>query len=174
MIGLNILISQQWIRNERLSYPIIQLPLAITEDGGQLTFFRSKLFLFGIIVSGGIDLINGLHAFYPVVPLLPIRTIEIGQLFTEDPWQAIGWTPSCFFPFAIGLAFFMPLDLSFSCWAFYWIWKMKVIVGEILGWRSLPEFPYIKPQASGGYLAIALLAIWKSRHSLRNLSLIHI
>ena len=168
MIGLNILISQQWIRNERLSYPIIQLPLAITEDGGQLTFFRSKLFLFGIIVSGGIDLINGLHAFFPVVPLLPIRTIEIGQLFTEDPWQAIGWTPICFFPFAIGLAFFMPLDLSFSCWAFYWIWKMKVIVGEILGWRSLPEFPYIKPQASGGYLAIALLAIWKSRHSLRN------
>ena len=44
MIGLNILISQQWIRNERLSYPIIQLPLAITEDGGQLTFSRGTTF----------------------------------------------------------------------------------------------------------------------------------
>ena len=168
MIGLNILISQQWIRNERLSYPIIQLPLAMTENGGQLTFFCSKLLLLGIISSGGVDLINGFHAFFPVIPLLPVRNIEIGQLFTEDPWKAVGWTPICFFPFAIGLAFFMPLDLSFSCWAFYWIWKMELIVGQMIGWRSLPEFPYIKPQASGGYLAIALIAIWKSRHHLRN------
>ena len=28
---------------KRLSYPIIQLPLAITEDGGQLTFFPFQI-----------------------------------------------------------------------------------------------------------------------------------
>ncbi|MCH8289829.1 OPT/YSL family transporter [Candidatus Poribacteria bacterium] len=167
MVGLNIIISRQWIQHERLSYPIIQLPMAMIQEGGQLAFFRSKLLWLGIAVSGGIDLINGLHAFFPAIPLLPVRTIEIGRLFTDEPWRAMGWTPICFFPFAIGLSFFMPLDLSFSCWVFYWIWKMELVLGRAVGWHSLPEFPYLKPQASGGYLGIALIGLWKGRHHLR-------
>ncbi|MBI1929266.1 hypothetical protein HYR99_34100 [Candidatus Poribacteria bacterium] len=167
MVGLNIIISRQWIQHERLSYPIIQLPLAMTKAGGQLAFFRSKLLWLGIATSGGIDLINGMHAFFPAIPLLPVRTIEIGRLFTDDPWRAMGWTPICFFPFVIGLSFFMPLDLSFSCWVFYWVWKMELVLGRMMGWHSLPEFPYLKPQASGGYLGIALIGLWKGRRHLR-------
>ena len=167
MVGLSIIISRQWIQHERLSYPVIQLPLSMTQQGGQLAFFQSKLLWIGITISGGIDLVNGLHAFLPVVPLLPVRTMEIGNLFTEEPWQAMGWTPVCFFPFAIGLSFFMPLDLLFSCWVFYWVWKMELVLGKALGWRGLPEFPYLKPQASGGYLGLALIVLWKSRRHLR-------
>ena len=170
MVGLNIIISRQWIQHERLSYPVIQLPLAMTKEGGQLAFFQSKLLWLGIAISGGIDLINGLHAFLPIIPLLPVRTMEIGSLFTEEPWQAMGWTPVCFFPFAIGLSFFMPLDLLFSCWVFYWIWKMELVFGKVIGWRSLPEFPYLKPQASGGYLGLALIVLWKGRHHLRQVA----
>ena len=170
MVGLNIIISRQWIQHERLSYPVIQLPLAMAKEGGQLAFFRSKLLWLGIAVSSGIDLINGLHAFLPTIPLLPVRTIEIGRLFTEEPWRAMGWTPVCFFPFAIGLSFFMPLDLSFSCWIFYWIWKMELILGRMAGWSSLPEFPYLKPQASGGYLGLAMIGLWKGRRHLRQVA----
>ena len=171
MVGLNIVISRQWIQHERLSYPVIQLPLAMAKEGGQLAFFRSKLLWLGIAISGGIDLTNGLHAFLPTIPLLPVRTIEVGRLFTEEPWRAMGWTPVCFFPFAIGLSFFMPLDLSFSCWIFYWIWKMELILGRMAGWSSLPEFPYLKPQASGGYLGLALIGLWKGRRHLRQVAL---
>jgi hypothetical protein len=57
----------------------------------------------------------------------------------------------------------MPLDLAFSCWFFYLVWKLEFILGASLGLRSLPEFPYIKPQSSGAYLAIAVIAVWGAR-----------
>ncbi|MEK7400112.1 MAG: DUF6785 family protein [Candidatus Poribacteria bacterium] len=163
MIGMNTLIRKQWMENEKLSYPIIQLPLAMTKDGGNLSFFRNKMLWIGISIGAFVNLINGLHAFIPSIPELPIRTVEIGHYFTEKPLSAIGWTPVCFFPFVIGLAYFMPLDLAFSCWFFYLFWKLEYILGDSLGLRSLPEFPYIKPQCSAAYLAIAVLAIWSGR-----------
>jgi hypothetical protein len=135
----------------------------MTKDGGNLRFFKSKMLWIGIAIGGGIDLINGLNAFIPAIPALPIRSVEIGAYFTEKPMSAIGWTPVCFFPFVIGMSYFMPLDLAFSCWFFYLFWKFEFILGESLGLRSLPEFPYIKPQTSGAYLAIAVLAIWSGR-----------
>jgi len=163
MLGINTIIRKQWMEREKLAYPIIQLPLAMTYDGGSGKFFRSRVLWIGIAIGGGIDLINGLHAFFPAVPLLPVRTIEIGRFFTEKPLSAIGWTPVCFFPFVIGLSYFMPLDLAFSCWFFYIVWKLERILGATLGLRSLPAFPYIKPQSSGAYIAIAVLAIWGAR-----------
>lgn len=163
MLGINTIIRKQWVEHEKLSYPIIQLPLALTNEGGNIRFFRNQMLWIGIGISGGINLINGMHAFFPAIPMIPIRTINIGQFFTEKPLSAIGWTPVCFFPFVIGLSYFMPLDLAFSCWFFYLLWKFEFILGDSLGLRSLPEFPYIKPQASGAYLAIASLGIWSAR-----------
>lgn len=163
MLGINTIIRKQWMEHEKLSYPIIQLPLALTYDGGNIAFFRNQMLWIGIGISGGVNLINAMHTFFPAIPMIPIRTINIGQFFTEKPLSAIGWTPVCFFPFVIGLSYFMPLDLAFSCWFFYLLWKFEFILGESLGLRSLPEFPYIKPQTSGAYLAIATLGIWSAR-----------
>ena len=163
MLGINIIIRKQWMEREKLVYPIIQLPLAMTQDGGSGKFFRSRILWIGIAIGSGINLINGLHTFFPTIPLLPIRNIEIGHYFTEKPLSAIGWTPICFFPFVIGLSYFMPLDLAFSCWFFYLFWKLQFILGASLGLKSLPEFPYVKPQSSGAYLAIAVIAVWGAR-----------
>ena len=80
--------------------------------------FRNRLMWMGFIAAGGIDVINGLHFLYPTVPTLGGRLYDIGPLFTEKPWNAIGWTPVAVYPFIIGLSFFIPLDLSFSCWFF--------------------------------------------------------
>jgi hypothetical protein len=171
MLGMNIFIKKQWIEHERLSYPIIQLPLAMARDGGNGRFFLSFPLWLGIAVAGGISLINGLHSFFPNLPLIPVRTIEIGRYFTEKPFSAIGRTRVCFFPFVVGLSYFMPLDLAFSCWFFYLVWKMEFVLGASLGLRSLPEFPYVKPQAFGSYLAISMFAIWSGRkHILSALS----
>ena len=169
MLGLNTLIRKQWMEHERLAYPIIQLPLAMSENAGSAQFFRNPMLWIGIAIGGGVDLINGLHAFVPAIPLLPIRTVEIGALFTERPLSAIGWTPVCFFPFVIGLSYLMPLDLAFSCWFFYLVWKLEFVLGASLGLRGLPEFPYVKPQSSGAYLAIAVLALWSTRRHLGRL-----
>ena len=76
----------------------------------------------GFGLAAAMDTINGLHFLYPAVPGLGGKLYDLLPYFTEKPWNAIGWTPFAVFPYAVGLAFFIPLDLSFSCWFFYIFW----------------------------------------------------
>ncbi|MCD6506123.1 hypothetical protein J7M22_05800 [Candidatus Poribacteria bacterium] len=164
MVCINSILRRRWIEQERLSYPIVQLPLMMSRRNGML--FRSKLMWMGFALAGGIDLLNGLHIIFPVLPEIPVRRYEIGRYFTSKPWNAIGWTPTYAFPFAIGLSFFMPLDMSFSFWFFYLIWKMEKVLGSALGLSSLPGFPYSGQQAIGAYLMLAIIALLSSRRYL--------
>jgi hypothetical protein len=65
MLCINVILRKQWTENEKLTYPIIQLPLEMTKEGGGKSFFLNRFLLLGFAVAGGIDLINGLHYFYP-------------------------------------------------------------------------------------------------------------
>ena len=78
----------------------------------------------------------------------------------------MGTFPTSFYPFVIGMGFFIPLDLSFSCWFFFLFWKMLMVENSALGADGLSRFPFIKEQASGGYLALCLIAVWLSRRHL--------
>ena len=161
MICLNILVRRQWIERERLAYPIVQLPLEMTRPDGRL--FRSKMMWLGFAIAGGINLINGLHFFFPALPELPVRHAEIGQYFTQKPYNAIGWTPVYIRSFAVGLAFLTPLEMSFSLWFFYWFWKGERVLGSALGLTALPDFPYDWSQVMGGYLALVCFALYGGR-----------
>ena len=167
LLCFNLLLRKLWIEHEKLSYPIIQLPLELTNNDFAGHLFRNRLMWMGFIAAGGIDVINGLHFLYPTVPTLGGRLYDIGLLFTEKPWNAIGWTPVAVYPFIIGLSFFIPLDLSFSCWFFYLFWKVQRILSAVLGWRSLPRFPYIDEQEFGGYMGICAIALYLSRQHLK-------
>ena len=112
MLCINIIIRKQWIEYEKLSYPIIHLPLHLTETRHN-RFFQNKLMWLGFGVAGGLALWNGIHFLYPFLPELPTRNRSY-QIFTESPWNAMGRIPFSLYPFAIGLGFFIPLDLSFS------------------------------------------------------------
>jgi len=164
MICINAIIRKQWIDRERLTYPIIQLPLELTQDGGR--FFKNKAMWIGFAIAGGIDLINGLHYLFPILPRIPMRHYEIGHYFTAKPWNAIGWTPMFVLPFAVGLAFLIPLEMSFSLWFFYLFWKGERILGNALGLRSLPGFPYDGPQTMGALFGLVFLALWAGRRHL--------
>jgi hypothetical protein len=136
MLCINVLIRKQWIERERLTYPIIRLPY---EMAGEARFFQNRVIWMGFAIAAGINLLNGLAYLYPQIPMIPVKQHGIYRYFTERPWNAIsGWTSISFYPFAIGLGFLMPLDLSFSCWFFYLFWQFERVFGAIFGWRSLP------------------------------------
>ena len=121
MLCLNVIVRKQWTEHEKLAYPIIQLPLAITEGGGTSTFFRNRILWIGFALAAFIDILNGLNHFFPQVPRIPVRHNyhNLGRYFTTKPWNAIGWLPLPLYPFLIGLGFLLPLDLSFSIWFFF-------------------------------------------------------
>ncbi|HID56896.1 TPA: hypothetical protein EYP37_10235 [Candidatus Poribacteria bacterium] len=162
MACISVILRRRWTEQEKLSYPIIQLPLEMSHTD----FWQNRLMWLGFALAGGIDVINGLHFLYPSVPGIGGKLYDIAPFFTEKPWNAIGWTPVALFPYAVGMAFFIPLDLSFSCWFFYIFWKVERIAAASIGFRNLPGFPYLDRQASGAYLGLFAVAMWGSRRYL--------
>lgn len=167
MLCMVSLVKERWVQQERLSYPNIQLPLAMCDPQG--TLFRNRLMWAGFCVAGGMDLINGLHYLYPQIPGLggTLSEYNLNALFTSRPFSAMGSTPVGLYPFAVGMTYFIPLDLSFSIWFFYLFGKVVRIGGDMWGATSEPEFPYLVEQGAGAWLGIAIVAVWASRRHLK-------
>jgi hypothetical protein len=166
-LAINSLLRKEWIENEKLSYPVVALPLQLARSPGSL--FSDRMFRIAFLLVAVIDIVNTIHVLYPPFPAINVRRRDIGYLFTERPWSAIGGTGISFYPCAIGLGFFMPVDLIFSCWFFYLFWKFERVIGAIGGWEGLPGFPYIDRQTSGAYIALGIIAIWLSRAHIRTI-----
>ncbi|MCZ6677930.1 MAG: hypothetical protein O7E52_11840 [Candidatus Poribacteria bacterium] len=161
MLGLTTLLRVQWTERERLTYPLIQLPLEMTNPRSR--FFKNRLMWFGFGLAALISIENLLNSIYPVFPYIPVKRQYIHQYFTDRPWNAMGSIKISFYPFVIGISFLMPLDLLFSCWVFYWIYKIELMIGNLMGWQSLPRFPYIAEQSFGVYLGLLAVALWTGR-----------
>ncbi len=167
---MSLLLRRQWVDNERLTYPIVQIPLLITEGGGANPTFRNRLLWGGFSISAGINILNGLQMFFPSLPLIPVKVYDIAPFFAPNPpWNAIGWTPISFYPFAIGLSYFMPTNLAFSSLFFYFARKMQQVIGSSLGYHEAdPWFPYLREQAYGAWIALIIASLWISRGYLYN------
>jgi hypothetical protein len=167
MLCFNSLIRRQWTEREKLAYPIIQLPVEVASDTRR--FFASGLVWAGFALGFGLEAYNGSKALFPALPLVPYGRRNIGNLlFTEKPWNVLSGVTIAFYPYIIGLGFFIPLDLSFSCWFFWVVWQLQRVLASVLGLRGWPGFPYITEQTAGGFLAIGLLALWTTRRHLRD------
>jgi len=168
MLCLNSIFRRNWTDEAKLSYPVIQLPLEMTSEDRNL--FSDKLFWIGFGIALLIDLLNGFHQLYPAVPSFMGERgakYDLGRMVTGRPWNAIGWTPLNVFPFGVGLAFFIPLDLSFSCWAFYVLWKVVRIMSVTVGMADMRGSPWIDEQSFSAYMTLAVMCLWASRKQLR-------
>ena len=160
MLCLNVIIRRQWVENEKLSYPIIQLPTEMTNS----RFYFNRWMWIGFILVAIVDILNGLHFLIPNIPQVFSKRYYLN--LSSEPFLAMGNLPFALYPFVIGLGFLIPLDLSFSCWFFFWFWKLQLIVGQMVGLSHLPSFPYLHSQAIGGYVGVTLVALYVSRFHL--------
>ena len=171
MLCLNVLIRKQWADRERLSFPLVQLPMAATGGGG---FFSSRVMWMGFAIPVFIQTLNNLSFFYPTVPSFHLKLQDLGPYFVVPPWNGVGWLPVGFFPFAIGIAFFLPLDLSFSCWFFYVLRKLIDVGCVAWGLRdpgvppSISRIPCVGQQGTGAWIGLSVALIWLSRRHLKS------
>ena len=167
MTCMNTLMRKQWVDHERLTFPIVQLPIAMTEPNGEM--WRSKLFWTAFGITFGIELINGLSLYFPAIPMFNMteRGHDLGTGLTTTPWKAIGWMPYSFYPFVIGLGYLLPADLSFSVWFFYLFWKVEKVADAMLGGAGGFDAPYIRHQEFGGAMALVVVLLWTSRGYLK-------
>jgi hypothetical protein len=131
--------------------------------------WRNRLFWIGFAIAFSIDLINGLAVYYPAIPQinLGIQGHDMRTFMTTKPWDGIDWLPWSVYPFVVGLGYLLPADLSFSCWFFYFFWKLQMVVTRAMAWDAVPSFPFIRHQAFGGYVAIILMLTWTGKGYLK-------
>ena len=160
MICINSIIRRQWIEQERLTYPLVYLPFEMT----RVDFFKNRLLWLGFGIAVGISLLNGLNALFPVFPKLPL-SYNLATHLVERPWNTLRGWPGVRIqanPFIIGLTFLIPLGLLFSCWFFYFIWKLQYILGSLMG-INVPHYPFADQQVLGGYLGVVAVTVWLAR-----------
>ena len=163
MICINTIIRKQWIEREKLTYPLVYLPLEMTRKSS----FKNRMLWLGFGIAAGINLINGLNALLPVLPKIPL-SYNLATHFVDRPWNAIrSWPgmPVQANPFIIGLTFVIPVGLLFSCWFFYLVWKLQYILGSMAG-VNIPGYPFANQQVLGAYLGIVIVTLWTARKHL--------
>lgn len=160
LLCVNTLVRKAWIEETKLSFPVVRLPLAMVglETPGM---YRSSLLWLGVALPILTGTLNGLAELYPALPHFQTRTRWLN--FTTPPWNLIS-LPYSFYPFAIGLCYFVPAEVLFSCWFFFLFIKAQTIIGNGVGLSHVPGFPFTDDQSVGAWLTYALLSLYLTRH----------
>ncbi|MDE0301568.1 MAG: hypothetical protein OXN17_23320 [Candidatus Poribacteria bacterium] len=163
---INVIIRKRWVEQERLVYPIVELPHQIAYNTN--SFLRNKPMWWGFAVAASISLINGLSVLFPSIPSIPNKSIPLHALFSEKPWTAFlaGGSSIIIYPFAVGLSFLMPLDLLGSCLLFFLLYKIQIFVGILIGLEKVPGYPYAFEQNIGAYTGISVIVLWTARRQI--------
>jgi hypothetical protein len=168
MLCINIILRRQWVTNERLSYPIAQLPFEMTRTDRTLGLFRNKLMWIGFSVAAFISIVNQANVLWPVIPSIPVQPVSLTKYFSTKPWNSMRYMFRTFYPFAIGMGYLMPLGLITSTWLFHLFWQAQRVAGSVAGFASLPGFPYEEAQVQGAWVALLILTLWIGRRYFLN------
>ncbi len=176
---LSAILRKQWAQNEALSFPLLRLPLQLTEDmeakPGQERFFRNPIMWIGFGVAVFVQLMRGLNLYFPDVPTFPLE-LELGPYFRDAPWNQMGGIPLKTFPLAVGIAYLLTSEISFSLWFFFWFARMQYIALYSFGYPSstLAKASYAVPWGNflgfeqiGCYLVFVALLMWTAREHLK-------
>lgn len=168
---LQVLVRKQWVRDERLGFPLAYVPLAITENAGS-GLRGNRLFWLGFSLVACVQSLNGLNFYYPVVPHVTLRQTELTYLKQVWPWSAVGAIHISYNPFMIGVAYLLNLDLSLSIWLFYLLYKVSELVFALEGMRDpaagggAARYPLMDEQGVGAFIGLAVVVMWMGRRRL--------
>jgi len=177
-VCLALLLQRQWITNERLSFPLAQIPLGAVdeaEDGsGRARLPVSRLFWLGFALAFAVRLWDYVAGLYPSLPAIPLGPIPMISAQPVGPLAGLGEMDLTLWPWLIGIAYLIPKELSFSCW-FFWIVRVGLAVIAIAAgatprspeaWLGDTTFPAFAFQGFGAIIALTAWAFWRARRHL--------
>ena len=175
MIAMMVLVRKQWILHERLTFPLVQVPISmIGEDArgprGLLSeFFRTPAVWIGILIPLLQYSLRALHNYYPSVP----EGIPIWQrYYLWDGKFVVRWSVS---HAVVGFGYLLSTKLGFSMWFLglattleraillhYGAMGSHRVEGIALG------SPYLAYQGFGALVVLAIGALWVARAHLHD------
>ncbi|MEI6502389.1 MAG: DUF6785 family protein, partial [Armatimonadota bacterium] len=146
------LLRKQWVDSEKLTFPLVYLPLEMAKDEpGPTSFFRNRLMWIGFAIPFLIFTINGLHESFPGVPLLKLQ-YPWNPFFSTlgRPWKDLGYTTAYCSLAAVGFCYFIPAQVLLALWSMFFLSRAENILFASFG-QSFQEMPLFPTSIWNGY-----------------------
>jgi hypothetical protein len=160
--------SRQWSQHERLPHPTLQIPVAIATR----SIFADRGFRIAaaVILTYWVYNLSGTNGLHHL-PLIPnsLHIPDLHKLAGVQSDLATGyvyddqWARLRFRPIAVGIAFFLTLEMGFSVWSGFWLGAL------LCGWIYAAGVPIsIESQGrvfgAGAAIAMAGVILFIGRH----------
>jgi hypothetical protein len=182
---LSVMLRAQWAEKEALAFPLLRLPMEMTEDevrsNSTVPFFRNRMMWIGFALAASVQLLNGLNVYFPDVPVVPL-SLDLKTFFTEAPWNQMGPLGMKTMPLIVGITYLLTAEVSFSLWFFVWFVQAQYIAAYYLGFMpsTLPTAigqtsdggarTFIAYQHVGVYFMYVAMVLWTGREHLRHVA----
>lgn len=175
VLSLAVVFHRQWADGEKLSYPLVSLPLEMTRDwqhplrrGG---FYANPVMWTGFVAAVLLQTQAGLKFYFPSFPGLRLF-YDFSPWFREGALRAVGWVPGNIWPCVVGITVLLRSEVSFSLWFFFWFNRLQRVVAHLAGVRVYGEMTawgepsWLGNQTVGAYTAYVVMAFWVARRHL--------
>ncbi len=181
MICMVNILSRQALYNERMNFPLLQVPQMLEEaldKNGLEGFLTHRFFLAGLLIPLFLHLINGLNFYFPTVPQIPTLILAGSYFPGQGLFSGFHNLKIYLYPAFIGFAFLTSKQISFSFWFCFLSGALLIGLLSILGYTipaadlgvtfgptlSRPE----ETQAIGAYAIFFLFLLWLARSHFRD------
>ncbi len=170
-LGLATVLHRLWADDERLSYPLVKLPLEMISEHQSGAFLYNKLMWIGFALPVVYFGINGLHANWPQIPGIPVE-YSLNGIFTGQPWTSVGMMVTYFSLAGVGLFYLLPSDILLSLWFFFLFARFQELVGGMLVGSLSParhaaSAEFIADQTAGIYVVLVGLMVYSAWYRIR-------
>ncbi len=171
MICISVVLRKQWIERERLAFPLVQVPMAMIEDGDRPSiikpFFKSTLMWIGFALPFIVGSLRALHNYYNFIPDVNLQT-SIPLFRNTTALQIVLSFPM------LGFSYFVNLEIAFAIWFFNLLARVQEGIFGILGIASTQKlyyagsFPVLAHQGMGAMLVLAIFGLWTAKPHLKD------
>ena len=164
LICLMNILRRQWVDNERLAYPLAQVPLAMiqgAEESRLAPFFRNRLVWLGLAIPFVLGSLEALHHYFPAMPS-PVLETRLSLLR-----QIVVLRLDINF-LMLGFAYLIGVQLSFSLWVFYLLHALQEGLLHSLHLQHTAEVgtwsePGMGHQMIGACAVLVVYGLWTAR-----------
>jgi len=177
MIASMVILRRQWNEQERLTYPLAQVPLALTEQGNAgeriSPFFRNPVMWIGFAIPAVWGTLHGLHNYFP--DILPLAQNVDPIHFILPIFDDVSELQFKFRFNILGFFYFLKTEVAFSLWFFNLfanalrttLGVLGVSSSETLGSGHSIVNPILVHQSMGGMLVLFLFGLFAARKHLK-------
>jgi len=173
---LSVIIRRQWADNEKLSFPLAQLPIELfdaTDSATKRSLWREPAMWLGALIPVVYFGIDWLHQVYPAIPELA-TTIVLNDYLkgAVSPWNQLDYTPILITFAALGFFYLLPTDILFSIW-FFFIGARLSHIALVQANIDTPKMPiqdvflFQGYQTAAAYFVLTGYFIWIARPHLK-------